>query len=215
MILNSNEILQKVPDNWQDLKLKTWIKMLDLKTYKPDLDDPLQDVFTSLQILSIVLDLPLNIVEKFPLTLIKDVNKRLEFLQGKPEKIKKSKYKWINSIEDPTYDDFITYVKINEQLSKGDYNNFVILIKTILRQELTEEEILEMPMSEVENGFFLLRKFLMKYLKSIEKDLQTTITIQKTMAVMEQMQGMKFHKKLNLLKEKFKGLMGFTSSQKM
>ena len=215
MQLNSNEILAKIPGSWADVTLDMWInKLMKLKTYTPDIDDPLTDVYISIQFISDITELPIDTVQHFPMELIKQSNRKLVFMSKGVDPNYKPKRKWIKNIEDPTYDDFITFVNVSKQINDGDYSNFPLIIKTIIREPITEEEIMQMPMDEVNHGFFLLRQSLRKYLRSTTMDLEKKILIMKVNESMEAMEEMTFSQKLKTIKRKFKGFMGFTFSQK-
>ena len=65
-----------------------------------------------------------------------------------------TKYRWIKKLDDPSYDTYITFMKVSEQLNSGDWSNFPLMIKTICLDPITDEEVMELPMDEVETAFF-------------------------------------------------------------
>jgi hypothetical protein len=215
MQLSSNEILAKIPGSWSEVTLDMWVnKLLKLKTYTPDLDDPLTDVYVSLQVISDITGQPMDIVQQFPMGLIKEANKKLGFMSKGVDPGYKPKRKWINKIEDPSFDDFITFVNVSKQLNEGDYSNFPLIVKTIIREPIGEEEILQMPMDEINHGFFLLRQSLKKYLRSTRRDLEREILVMKVNEAMEELQGMTFSQKSETIRRKFKGFMAGTFLQR-
>lgn len=214
--LTTVEILNKLPNDWSEITFDFYLnKLLSLQITISD--DPVDSMMTNIQIISLFTDLPVSIVEQFPVSVIKKCNDKLIFLSQKPKPLEKSKLIWKSELDEPTYDDFITFVKVTEQLSNNDYSNFPLLIKVMLKTKLTDDAILSLPMTEVETGFFLLRRFSLKYLKSTIKDLNSKLIVMKTNEMAEQMNqitGIQFKKRLGIINTKFKELMDFTSSRK-
>lgn len=199
------EILDKLPNSWSDIKFKTYLELMKVKV--DGSEDPLEVIKTNIDICSLFLGLPANIIEQFPMSVIKAMNEKLSFLSERCKPVDKSKFVWKHQLMEPTYDDFITFVKVSEQLNAGDMSNFPLLIKVVIKSEVTDEQILDLPMDEVEYGFFLLRKFSMKYLQHTMKDLTAKMIMLRTNEMMDQMaqiQGIQFKKRLRVLKEKFK-----------
>ena len=135
--------------------------------------DPIIAVENSIEIASIFIGVEPKLLEQFPLQTIKKIHDKLMFLSKKPEPLKKTKFNWIKKLDDPTYDTYITYVKVSEQLSNGDFSQFPLIIKSICLDNLTDEEVMNLPMDEVETGFFLLRKSLKKFLEPTINTLTT------------------------------------------
>lgn len=163
------EILDKLPSGWHQVKLQTYLdSLLKVKVIdKDEVDDVFLGIENSISVASVYLDLDVDIIRSFPISLIREINLKLSFLNKKPAPLKKTKYKWIKEIEEPTYDTFILYLRVSELLRSGDYTEFPTIVKNICLDTLTKEQVLELPMDEVETGFFLLRKCLMKSLNSI------------------------------------------------
>jgi hypothetical protein len=206
MQLSSNEILSKIPGSWSEVTLDMWINtLMKLKTYKPDIDDPLSDVYVSLQVISDITLLPMDIVQKFPMELIKKANKKLSFLGKDVDANFKPSRKWVTNIEEPTYDDFITYVNVSKQINENDYSNFPIIVKSILKEKLSDEEILKLPMDEVHHGFFLLRESLRRFLSSTSKDLHRQTLVMMVNEAMEGWEEMTYSQKFATLRKKYKG----------
>jgi len=210
------QILEMLPNGWQDITFDFYLNKL-LKVKVIESEDPLDAMETNLEITSLFLDMPKDIVEQFPVSTIKKINEKLSFLSNKPGKKKVSMYRWKEDLEEPSYDDFITFIKVSEQINNNDLSNFPLLIKIILKDKMKEEDILQMKMDEVEHGFFLLRQFSMKYLKSTTKDFTVKMIIQKIEEMtnqMNQIEGIQFKKRLKVINEKFKELMDGTSLPK-
>lgn len=215
--LSQIELLEMIPEGWHQITLDTYInKILKLKV--SDSEDPIESMNTNIQLASIFTGFEEKIIEQFSMHTIKIINTKLAFLGKKPEKLKYPKYNWIANLEDPNYDDFITFIKVSEQIEKNDFTNFPLIIKVILKnKDISDEEIMKMPMDEVEHGFFLLRKYLLNYLKSTTKDLETKVIVLRTNEMIDKMkklEGMPFRKKLRVINEKYKELMAGISSVK-
>lgn len=209
----AQEILDKIPDDWSQITFDFYLNKL-MKIKIEQSEDPVVIMENNLQLIALFLDMPVEIVEQFPMTIIKQINTRLDFLAQKPKVAKTSKLKWIENMNEPTYDDFITFIKISEQLAKGELDNFPLLIKIVLKDKLSDDQILQIKMPEIEYGFFLLRKFSMKSLKSTIQGLQAKIIVQRTNEMMDQLavvEGTNFKKKLKILRENYKRLTDFTS----
>lgn len=154
-----NDILDKLPNSWSDIKLKHFMEMLQLKLSN---DDEFYSYENSISVASIFLDLDIEIIEKFPVQFIAEINGKLKFLNERPEPLKNPKWKPFKNIEDIDYDTFILYIKVSEQISKADFSNFPLIIKKSTKDNI--DDVMEMPMDEVETLFFFLRKALTKYL---------------------------------------------------
>lgn len=166
--LTQTDILNMLPSSWADITLETFMnKFLPLRiSDTDDVDDIFITMENSIKVASIFLNLQPDIIRQFPISTIKEINKKLLFLAEKPKPLEKSEYRWIKKIEEPSYDIFILYLKVSDQMAKEDFSNLPAIIKNICLDELNDEQILQMKMSEVETGFFLLRKCLMKLLQS-------------------------------------------------
>ncbi len=170
-----SEILKMVPGSWNEVTLDTYInRLLQVKMPGVDILDQLD---ASIDIASAFIGLDKDIISHFPLETIKKINQKLMFMDTKPQVLKKTKYKWMTKMDEPSYDTYILYIRVSEQISKNDFSNFPLVIKHMCKDKLTDEEVMALPMDEVETGFFLLRGSLKKYM-------QPTINILKTQVVM-------------------------------
>lgn len=178
MKITSTELLAKLPSSWEDITLETYLnKLLHIKIEESEIEaeDFIAGYENTIKAAAIFLDLTPEIVEQFPMSLINDITIKLGFLNQPVQPLEKSRYKWIKRIEDPSYDQFILYMKVTEQLKKSDFSNLPLIIKNICLDKLSDEEIMKLPMSEVNTGFFFLRKSLMKFLQSMQISLLMTI----------------------------------------
>lgn len=181
------EILEKLPKSWSDITLYHYVnKLIKVNIHDTDEDGgvfiPLEN---GIEVAATYLDLSPDILRKFPLETIKDINRQLNFLSGKPLPLEKTEYKWVTSVDDPTYDTFILYVKVTEQISKGDFSNFHLIIKAMCKDPITDIQMWNMPMDEVETGFFFLRRSLLKYLNSMIGSLKNKMIVNQTVIRMK------------------------------
>ena len=172
------EILELVPDSWNKVKFKFYQDHL-LKLDMTPTQDPLEMLDRYCDIAAIFVGMSSDIVRQFPMTTINKITERLQFLNEKPKRLKETKYRWIKKLDDPSYDTYITFMKVSEQLNSGDWSNFPLMIKTICLDTITDEEVMELTMDEVETAFFFLRKSLLKSLEPTTNILITRIMIER------------------------------------
>ena len=162
--ITEKELLEKLPSGWNEITLSDFInKILNVEISEGGILDSYEN---AIKVASSYLDFSIDIIERFPMPTIVKIHKKLSFLSKKPTPLKKPKWKPINNIEEYDYDTFVTFIKVNEQINKGDYSNFHLILQKATKDPLTKDQCDKMPMDEVETLFFLLRKTLMKYLKS-------------------------------------------------
>lgn len=163
--LSRKDILDKLPSSWAEVTYSDYYDKI-LKII-PEYEDNslLYAVDSYIKVASVFLDLSPEIIGEFPISIINDITGKLSFILSKPLPLKKPKYNWMTKVEEPKYESFILYLKVSEQLEKGDFSNLHLILKSICNDKLTDEEIFSMPMDEAETGFFLLRKSMVKYLK--------------------------------------------------
>lgn len=161
------QIINLLPKGWSDITLDVYInKLLPIEIEETDeVDDMFTGIENTIKVASVFLDMDIEIVRSFPISTITLMSDRLSFTKVKPKPLKESKYKWSKNIDEPSYDSFIVYLKVMEQMGNKDFSNLPLIIKNICKDELSMEEIMMMSMDEVETGFFLLRKSLLKFLK--------------------------------------------------
>ena len=173
------EILKMVPGSWAEVTLDKYLNhIMYLKQIDTEVIDAYDAMDKGLEMASIFIGLPADILRKFPLETVKDINLKLMFLYEKPKPLEKTKYRWLKKLDHPSFDTFITYTKISEQLSNNDFSNFPLLIKSICLDPITDEEVMNLPADEVETAFFFLRKSLINYIEPSINKLTTDLLIQ-------------------------------------
>lgn len=188
-----SELLQLLPSDWSDITVEKYFQMsiVDITEFD-DVDNMFITSENNIKMASIFFDMDVDIIKQFPIQTIRKINDKLSFLTAKPKPLKKTKYKWITKIEEPDYDTFIWYIKMNErldaqakQLSEGtlphsEYHETLLeIVQKICLSNLDREQVLQMPMDEFETGFFLLRVSLIKYLNNAMIPLQKKIVVEK------------------------------------
>lgn len=157
-----DDILKKLPKSWSDVTLDDFInKMLTLEVSE---DEYLAGYENVIALSSLYLGLDVSIINEFPISVVRKMMEQFSFLNEKPKPLKRPKYKPIIEIDEISYDTFILFTKVSEQVSNKDYSNFPLLIRQSCKIDIPMDDIMKMPMDEVENLFFFLRKALMKYL---------------------------------------------------
>jgi hypothetical protein len=160
--IKQSELLKKLPESWDDVTLDFYTKNL-LKLEEKNIES-LEDMYEDyIHIASLYTEIPAEMIRKMPMVTVQLIYDRLSFLSQKPLKKEKSKYRWIKKIQDPDYDTFIFYLRAIEVMAGGNFEIMVELIEKICLDKISREEIRNMSMSEVETGFFLLRKHLRRY----------------------------------------------------
>ena len=176
------ELLDKIPGSWGEMTLSKyhdWITTADAPIESDSVDNMFVSLENSINVSSYFLGFSPDIIKQFPITTVNKINSKLAFLGSVPEPLKKPKYNWITKIEDISTNDWIIYLKIFDQLRNEDYRNFKLLVRTCCKDELTDEQLDNITLDEVETGFFLLRRLLRKYGISIAKSLKGIIMKQK------------------------------------
>ncbi|HEX4375280.1 MAG TPA: hypothetical protein VHZ50_18385, partial [Puia sp.] len=116
----------------------------------------------NLSVLSALLDIPVDVLSQQPASIVLPLVDRIMFITVPPVvDVKKSKIRWkdINSL---TYDNFIMITKcIDKSLEKSEY-----LIAAMMEDEMSSDDILELSMSEIQAGFFLLVKHTQKSIRT-------------------------------------------------
>lgn len=173
-----SDILNKLPKSWKDITLEDFINKI--LTIEIDEEDDLSGYENSISIASTYLNLGVDIIKEFPMVIINSITQQLSFLAKKPEPLKNPKYRPIKNIEEYDYDTFVLFIKVSEQLNKGDYSNFPLLVTKATKDKIELEEVNKLSMDEVETLFFFLKKALKRYLNYTSLSLMTKLVKIKT-----------------------------------
>lgn len=183
--MDYKQILNKLPGNWNELSLKTYIKLspvLNDSDKEPELYN--EDIFTekleadvdkNIQIISLLTDVPVEVLlTGYTMNQFEGFVSKLMFLATPPVTGKPV----INYItfDKLTYDGFITFNKMQRDLSDegilgSAINNLSTMLSIFSKDKLTPEQIENLSMPEVIAGFFTVAKNLEKSLKRSERSL--------------------------------------------
>jgi hypothetical protein len=157
MKYNIEEIIELIPSGWDNMKLSTYLKFSDI-IIKEDETDIFNGFDNTLMIVSKITNIPFKELEKLPMGDVIKIGQKINYISNLP-KVKRSKLKW-KELNEITYDDFITFLQVEEKT----LSNIHTFIANFTKNKLTEEEVLNMSVEEVWSGFFLFKKKLMKSL---------------------------------------------------
>jgi len=161
--MNTKEILTKLPNSWDEITLKDFQKLTKANVSENESGSDLFDgVENTIEIISKLTGVSVDDLEALPIQELGVLGTKLSFMMEPPKPSNKSILKWLRIDEIP-YNSFVNYI----QLQDTQLENLHIIIKNFSKTELTEEQILELPITEVVTGFFLFRKLLRKYLKNL------------------------------------------------
>lgn len=184
-MINTNEILKKLPKSWKEVTLSQYQRLLpeltaltETATKNFEEEDALYYITDSMFVyLSVFTGLSIEELTKLnSIDLIK-LSNRLSFIDKQPDFTKETSIEW-KAFDEIKYKDLVTYMILH----KSHIQNMHLIIKAFSKTELTDEQIANLSMQEVSNGFFLLQKLVRKsmshskwrlrkvYLKQITKE---------------------------------------------
>lgn len=189
-----NEILDKLPSNWSEVKVSDFIKLGEIDIIESaDFNNQLDGIENTLQVISVFTDIPVSELEEYTYLELLPMGKKLDFMLTLPEVKKESSIKW-KSISDITYNDFVVY----QQVATNLYQNLHLIIPAFSVNKISAEEALEMSVEEIHTAFFLLRKDVKKYLKRMKFYLKLRLLKLQSKKILK----MIYQPKLKTLKQK-------------
>ena len=174
--MNVKEILDKLPQTWQELKLKDFIKLTEINIIEQnDFSVPVSGIENSYQVLSVLSGISVDELEGLPMSTVAPLLNKISFVFNSNPDIKaKSSIAW-KSFEEITFNDFINF----QIFQKEPFKNLHLIIKAYMKQEMKDEEILELGVEDVMSAFFLLQKQTKRFLQTTKKSLQAKLRKQK------------------------------------
>jgi len=178
--MNYKEIINKLPNTWDELTLKDYIKLSPVIN---DIDedviqDPdlftikiLSDLDKNIKIISLLSDTPVDAIEKLTMVQLNELVNRIAFINNVPDKPKTTvKYK---SFDQLTYDNFITFEKLSMDFTPDNVlttaiYNLPTMLAVFTKDNLTVEQFLNLSMPEVIAGFFTVNQNIKKYLQHLQ-----------------------------------------------
>lgn len=154
MYMNIQDLLNKLPGNWHELKLSQYQTLTD--TLISESED-FAGVENTIRVISKLTDESIDDLESLPMKDISTLAKKLEWMLNPPTKVK-TNIKW-KDVEEITYNEFITFLQIQNEPLK----NLHIIFKVFAKNKMSDDQILDMPTDEAVHAFFLFRMKLKKF----------------------------------------------------
>jgi hypothetical protein len=146
--------------------LKDFLKLTDIAIEEEDeFDGMFVGVNNTIKVLSTLSNVPANEIEALPMHQMNKLAKKIEFTTALPKTDAKSKIIW-KKLDEVTYGDFTTF----QMLSKDPIPNLPVIIKAFSKDEITEEQVLDLDVETCFNGFF----FLLNHVKVSTKNMITS-----------------------------------------
>ncbi len=163
MKIDVKKIYDKLPSSWEQLKLKDFKKLTNVEIVEEDAltDDLFVGADNTIRTISSLTDTPVELLENLPFNALKMLADKIGFLNEAPEIQKESVINW-KKPDEITYSDFTFYQTIADDV----FNNMELVIKSFSKTKLSDEEILELNMKDVNTAFFLLGKDVQKSLRN-------------------------------------------------
>ncbi|RZK45975.1 MAG: hypothetical protein EOO97_00120 [Pedobacter sp.] len=167
-MIDVKELLQKLPGSWSELTLRQYQKLAYMEVSDGPLDELASMVDAAENIVKVASTLTGIDLEELeaglPMKELSLVGQKLAFLSQDPKPMKKSPITW-KTVENASLSDFILFnaLKADPFSVIKDLHK---VIKAFAVEQMTEDQVLDLPMDVVKTGFFLLRMQLINYTKS-------------------------------------------------
>lgn len=158
--MNIEELLTKLPSNWNEISI--WQFQTLTECAITDDNDGLDGIQNSLEVISKLTGEHLDVLEQLPMSQINQLGNKLSFMVNPPELTKDTLLKW-KTLDEITFNDYITFLQVQKEPMK----NLALIVKTFTKSDFTEADILAMPVTEFNSGFFLFSKESNQYLKRL------------------------------------------------
>lgn len=164
-MLNPKELIKQLPSSWSELTLKQYQQLSEVVISEED-EDEIQNLTigqdNTLKVISMLTGVPIEQLEELPFHDLAVLASKLAFMQKPPEPAKKSSIQF-KKVDEISYNDYITFLA----LAKEPFKNLHIIIKAFNKSNLTDEQIQELGMDDVMQGFQLLQRYVNKYMRRI------------------------------------------------
>lgn len=162
--------LQNIPNSWDDIPFETYLKLANIP-FKEDATSE-DELRYQLEITSIITGYSVESIRELKANDFMILLNHLSFLKEKVDitKYDKTKIKF-KPLDDLTFDEFVQY----ENSKKNMNDNVVTILSIFLNGEKSEQDILNMPTTEVLASFFTLRNTLINYMNTSLKSLSRKI----------------------------------------
>jgi hypothetical protein len=159
--MNSKEIYNKLPASWNDVSLGLYQKLTRCQIHEDN--ELFNGIHNTLEIVSKATDIPVEELEGLPMVDLMAFGTKLSFMAVQPvigKDTGKLKVKDINKV---TYNEFIEGI----QLKDNHLENLNQYVRIYADTNLTNEEILQLPVIEVLSFFFSYQEYLKKYTRHL------------------------------------------------
>lgn len=175
------ELLNKLPSRWEDITLEQFQNLTETTIHEDG--DILNGIENSIGVLSQLLQKPIEELEELPIRDLAHLTNKISFMSKAPAYGKTSIIDW-KPVDDITYNDFMLFTSIQD----NHLQKMHIFLKNFSNTKLSTEELLQLPITEVMTGFFLLRNQLRQYAKRLVKSTQSRLKKQKKIQRKKQVQ---------------------------
>ncbi len=154
------QLLKQLPSKWEEVTLRQFNKLTT--TDITDNGDEFDGIQNVISIIAILTDSTVDEIESLPMKDLQELGSRLNFITTQATPSKTTRFKW-KRLSDVTYNDYVSFI----QLQDKQLENLHVFIKNFSTTELSEEDILELPITECLAGFFLFKKQVQLSVKSL------------------------------------------------
>jgi len=153
-------LLERLPDSWDSVTLKQFQDLTGLE-FKEQFDE-IEGIESTIAIISKLTGESVDEIELLSIREIMILADKLKFMIQPPAIAKTSSISF-KPLDKITYNDYISFI----QIQKNQLQNLHTFVKNFSTTELTEDEILQLPITDVLSGFFLSMKAYKKYAKRL------------------------------------------------
>ena len=162
------EIIKNLPGSWHELKLFQYQKLTEILVHEGEEEsenDLVENgILNRMEVIASLTGTSIETLQAMPMADLSPLFDKIKWLDTPPPVDERSKIKW-KKINDITYNQYITFL----QLQDDPLSKLHLILKDFSVNEMTEDEILNMPTDEVLSGFFLFKNQLKKSLKRSQK----------------------------------------------
>ena len=158
--MKTKDLLNKLPASWNELTIADF-KKLNPIIEKLIKNEDINAVDIHIEILSTLLDVTPIEIESLPIADVIELSKKIAFVNETPIAKGKTSFRW-KDVTDITYSEYILFMNLKGSILDNTDN----FIKYFAKDKLTTEEINQMSVQELINGFFLFNRMLTKSVKS-------------------------------------------------
>ncbi|WP_322518608.1 hypothetical protein U0033_26525 [Chitinophaga sancti] len=164
---NIEEIIKNLPSSWKELKLKDYLKIVDVSLIEYTNDIYGADFVkldNAIRILSSLTGLTVDEIEKLPMSYVNQMVAKISFMDKLPSERIKPPFK-IKRIEQITFEEYISFLNYTHK-PELIFSNLPNIIRQFSITPFTQEEVENLNMEDVLSCFFLSKKQLMTSLNN-------------------------------------------------